>query len=145
MLDHPRGPALLDAVARLLRETLIPQLPPGAVFQARVAANAVDLAAREMRQASDAEAQARGRLQSLLDQDLDVNGDLATLEAELAARLRRGDINTDHVGLQNHLWATTLAKLAIDQPSYAPYRRTLEQLEQRAGGATDPLQHHPKE
>ena len=141
MLDHPRGPALLDAVARLLRETLIPQLPPGAVFQARVAANAVDLAAREMRQAADAESQARDRLQALLGQD----GDLATLEAELAARLRRGDINTDHVGLQNHLWATTLAKLAIDQPSYAPYRRTLEQLEQRAGGATDPLQHHPKE
>ncbi|OGB04879.1 MAG: hypothetical protein A3E25_13840 [Burkholderiales bacterium RIFCSPHIGHO2_12_FULL_69_20] len=141
MLDHPRGPALLDAVARLLRETLIPQLPPGAVFQARVAANAVDLAAREMRQVADAESQARDRLTALLGHD----GDLPTLEAELAARLRRGDINTDHPGLQQHLWATTLAKLAIDQPSYAPYRRTLEQLEQRAGTATDQPQHHPKE
>lgn len=141
MLDHPRGPALLDAVARLLRETLIPQLPPGAVFQARVAANAVDLAAREMRQAADAERQARDRLQALLGHD----GVLASLEAELAARLRRGDIATDHPGLQAHLWATTLAKLAIDQPRYAPYRRTLEQLEQRANGATDPPQHQHKE
>jgi hypothetical protein len=138
MLDHPRGPALLDAVARLLRETLIPQLPPGAVFQARVAANAVDLAAREMRQAADAEAQAGDRLQALLGH----GGDLAALEAELAERLRRGDIATDNPDLQAHLWATTLAKLAIDQPSYAPYRRALEQ---RAGGATDPLQHHAKE
>ena len=48
MLDHPRGPSLLDAVARLLREVLLPQLPAGssAAFQARVAANAVDLVAR---------------------------------------------------------------------------------------------------
>lgn len=138
MLDHPRGPALLDAVARLLRETLIPQLPPGAVFQARVAANAVDLAAREMRQAADADTQARERLQALLRHD----GDLATLEAELVERLRHGDIATDNPDLRAHLWATTLAKLAIDQPGYAPYRRALEQ---RAGGATDPLQHHAKE
>lgn len=138
MLDHPRGPALLDAVARLLRETLIPQLPPGAVFQARVAANAVDLAAREMRQVADAEAQARDRLQALLGH----GGELAALEAELAERLRRGDIATDHPDLQAHLWATTLAKLAIDQPGYAPYRRALEQ---RADTTTDPLQHHAKE
>lgn len=141
MLDHPRGPALLDAVARLLRERLIPQLPPGAVFQARVAANAVDLAAREMRQAADAESQARDRLTALLGQDLDLSGDLATLEAELAACLRRGDIATDHPGLQQHLWATTLAKLAIDQPGYAPYRRTLEQLAHHPAPQTT----HPKE
>jgi Domain of unknown function (DUF6285) len=142
MLDHPRGPALLDAVARLLRETLIPQLPPGAVFQARVAANAVDLAAREMRQAADAENQARARLMALLGPDPDLHADLAMLEAELAARLRRGEIATDHPGLQQHLWATTLAKLAIDQPNYAPYRRALES---HAGDATDPPQHQPKE
>ena len=33
---------MLDAVARLLRDTLIPQLPDDTVFQARVAANAID-------------------------------------------------------------------------------------------------------
>ena len=50
MLDHPRGPALLDAVARLLREVLMPQLPPGssAAFQARVAANMLDTVRRHV-------------------------------------------------------------------------------------------------
>jgi hypothetical protein len=122
MLDHPRGPALLDAVARLLRDTLIPQLPPGAAFQARVAANAVDLVARELRLGPDAELRAQARLQALLGQD----GPLPELEAALSARLRHGDIATDDPALLDHLWATTLDKIAIDQPAYAPYRRTLQ-------------------
>jgi len=134
MLDHPRGPALLDAVARLLRDTLIPQLPPGAAFQARVAANAVDLVARELRLGPDAEAQAQARLHTLLGQD----GPLPALEAALSARLRRGDIATDDPALLDHLWATTLAKLAIDQPAYAPYRRALQWRD--ADSATTPPQ-----
>lgn len=142
MLDHPRGPALLDAVARLLRDTLIPQLPPGAVFQARVAANAVDLVAREMRLGPQAEAQALDRLAKLLDAPATDPATLPALETALVARIRQGDIATDTPALLDHLWATTLAKLAIDQPGYAPYRRALER---RAGGETTPPQHHPKE
>jgi len=122
VLDHPRGPALLDAVARLLREVLIPQLPPGAVFQARVAANAVDLAAREMRLGPDAEAAATQRLQALLNSD----GALPELEEQLALRIRAGDIDDQSPALREHLWASVLAKLAIDQPGYAPYRRALQ-------------------
>ena len=88
MLDAPTGPDLLQAVARLLRDTLLPQLPAEAAFQARVAANALDLAAREWQQAPAAEAADRARMAALLA----------------------------------HLWAGTLARLAIDQPAYAPYR-----------------------
>ncbi len=123
MLDHPTAPDMLEAVARLLRDTLIPQLPPAVVFQARVAANAVDLVAREMRLGAQAQDQAHGRLQTLLGQE----GSLATLESALCTGLRLGEIAADAPGLQEHLWATTLAKLAIDQPTYAPYRHALEQ------------------
>jgi hypothetical protein len=126
MLDHPRGPALLDAVARLLREVLMPQLqqlPGGAVFQARVAANAVDLAAREMRLGPQADAQAVARLQALLQH----RGALPDLEAELALAIRSGAIDDQSPALRAHLWASTLDKLAIDQPSYAPYQRALQQ------------------
>jgi len=126
MLDHPRGPALLDAVARLLREVLMPQLqqlPGGAVFQARVAANAVDLAAREMRLGPQADAQAVARLQALLQH----GGALPDLEAELALAIRSGAIDDQSPALRAHLWASTLDKLAIDQPSYAPYQRALQQ------------------
>jgi len=123
MLDHPRSPALLDAVAQLLREVLLPQLPPGAAFQARVAANAVDLAAREMRLGPAAEAESAARLQALLHS----TGPAAAQETELALAIRSGAIDDQNAALRAHLWASTLDKLAIDQPAYAPYRRALQQ------------------
>lgn len=126
MLDHPRGPALLDAVARLLRDVLLPALPPGnAAFQARVAANAVDLAAREMRLGPAADAAALDRLQALLKHAAD-GASLDALEAELALAIRSGAIDDQDPALRAHLWAGTLDKLAIDQPSYAPYRRAID-------------------
>lgn len=144
MLDAPQGADILDAVARLLRDTLIPQLPPDAVFQARVAANAVDLVARELRQGGPAQAAAISRLQALLGHD----GALPAQEAELAIAIRQGRIGADSPGLMDHLWATTLAKLAIDQPSYAPYRHELEhRAAASTASATTPTTHptHPKE
>lgn len=122
MLDHPRGPALLDAVAALLRDVLLPQLKGNAAFQARVAANAVDLAAREMRLGPAAEAAAAERLLALLRHA----GPADALEAELALAIRSGAVDADDASLRAHLWASTLDKLAIDQPSYAPYRRAIE-------------------
>lgn len=138
MLDAPQGADLLDAVARLLRDTLIPQLPPDAVFQARVAANAVDLVARELRQAGPAEAAATVRLQALLGH----GGPLPALEAELAVAIRQGRVGADSPGLMDHLWASTLAKLAIDQPGYAPYRH---EIEHRAAAPDAASTTHPKE
>ncbi len=121
MLDHPRGPALLDAVARLLRDVLQPQLQGSAAFQARVAANALDLVARELRLGPAADAAAADRLQALLQH----GGEADALSAELALAIRSGAIDDQDPGLRAHLWASTLDKLAIDQPAYAPYRRAL--------------------
>lgn len=131
MLDHPRGPALLDAVATLLREVLQPQLQGNAAFQARVAANAVDLAAREMRLGPAADAAAAERLQALLQH----SGPLDALEAKLALAIRSGAIDDRSPELRAHLWISTLDKLAIDQPGYAPFRRA-QQL--RAAPAPSP-------
>lgn len=118
MLDQPSGRELVQAVARLLRDTLLPQLPPHAAFQARVAANALDLAAREWQQAPAAQAAAQARLQSLLGHD----GPPDALEAELCRRIAEGHLPADDPALLDHLWAGTLDRLAIDQPAYAPYR-----------------------
>ena len=122
MIDVPHGADMLDAVARLLRDTLIPQLPADTVFQARVAANAVDLVAREIRLGAAAQTEATTRLKALLTLD----ASLPELEAELASRIHEGQVGADTPGLMDHLWATTLAKMAIDQPSYASYKREIE-------------------
>ncbi len=122
MLDQPNGADILTAVSRLLREALMPQLPANAAFQARVAANAIDLVAREINFGETVERDALGRLQALLSRD----GSLEQLEAELSGRIRRGELDLQSPGLAEHLWQTTLDKMKIDQPTYASYRRTLE-------------------
>jgi hypothetical protein len=49
-------------------------------------------------------------------------GDLETLNRRLCARIAAGEIGLSTPGLVDHLWQTTLDKLAIDQPNYAAYR-----------------------
>ncbi|QIO31787.1 DUF6285 domain-containing protein [Bradyrhizobium sp. 1(2017)] len=131
MLDHPRGADILAAISKLLRETLMPQLPANAAFQARVAANAIDLVAREINYGHAVESEALGRLRALLSRD----GSLQELETDLSGRIRRGELDLQSAGLAEHLWLTTLDKMKIDQPAYASYRRTIEV---RAGPATTP-------
>jgi hypothetical protein len=53
-------------------------------------------------------------------------GDAPALERELCERIRSGSLTTDSPGLIDHLMACTLAKMSIDQPSYASYRRELD-------------------
>ncbi|MEN9314319.1 MAG: hypothetical protein RIS35_712 [Pseudomonadota bacterium] len=122
MLDDPRGTEILEAVSRLMRDTLIPALPAEVVFQARVAANALDLVLRELRTGARLEDEARGRLVALLGQD----ASLTELEAELSRRIREGEVDLASPQLLEHLWATTMAKMSVDQPAYASYRRELE-------------------
>ena len=121
MFDPPRGDAVLLAVARWLRESAMPALPAALVFQARVAANAVELAARELAEAPTARARATARLAALLGHD----GEFEVLEAELAAAIEAGRLPADTPGLLDHLLASAVDKVAIDQPSYASLRDEL--------------------
>ncbi len=122
MMDEPRGDEILESVAKLIRDTLIPQLPAGAVFQARVAANAIDLVRRQMIDGERFERASHARLCALLGHD----GEPAALERELCDRIRDRSLGADTPGLLAHLMATTMAKMAVDQPTYASYRRELE-------------------
>lgn len=118
MQDRPDPLAIVRTVAEVLRERIMPQLSGAAAFEARVAANALDLVARQLaRDPGDDEAE-RQRLSSLLGQD----GSLDTLTRELAARLADGRLGLADPGVKEHLWTTTLAKLAVDQPGYAAYQ-----------------------
>lgn len=119
MQDPPTVTELLDATADFLRDVAVPQLSGHASFHARVAANALDLIKRELELRPAAERDEHTRLQSLLHTE----GSLDELNALLSRRIAAGDLDLQTPGVAEHLWATTLAKVAIDQPTYASYRR----------------------
>jgi len=119
MQDPPTVTELLDATAAFLRDVAVPQLSGHASFHARVAANALDLIKRELELRPTAERNEHTRLQSLLHTE----GSLDELNALLSRRIAAGDLDLQTPGVAEHLWATTLAKVAIDQPTYASYRR----------------------
>ena len=119
MQDPPTITELLESAAAFLREVAVPQLSGHASFHARVAANALDIVKRELELRPSAERDEHARLQALLHTD----GTLEHLNALLSRRIAAGEIDLQTPGVAEHLWATTLAKVAIDQPTYASYRR----------------------
>jgi uncharacterized protein DUF6285 len=119
MQDPPTVTELLEATAAFLREVAVPQLSGHTAFHARVAANALDVVKRELALRPAAERDERARLAALLHAD----GSLEELNALLSRRIAAGELSLQTPGLASHLWATTLAKVAIDQPTYASYRR----------------------
>ena len=50
---------------------------------------------------------------------------LHELENELSLRIRNGELDLQSPGVAEHLWQTTMDKLAVDQPNYASYKREL--------------------
>jgi hypothetical protein len=121
VLDEPKPEEILAAVARFLRETAAPATSGHVSFNVRVAANALEMSRRQLLDATANDE--RARLATMLGRD----GDLADLNAELCRRIAEGEISLQTPGLSDHLWAVTLAKLAVDQPTYWGYRAALEE------------------
>jgi len=121
MQDSPTVTELLEATSAFLREVAVPQLSGHASFHARVAANALDVVKRELELRPSAERDEHTRLKALLRTD----GSLEELNSLLSRRIADGELTLQTPGLAEHLWATTLAKVAIDQPTYASYRREI--------------------
>jgi hypothetical protein len=121
MYDQPEAAELLAAVRKFLEERALPALEGHTAFHARVAVNALAIVERQLEQAPAQQAAEAERLTALLGQE----GDLDTQNRELCRRIRAGALDAATPGLREHLWETTLAKLAVDQPKYASYRRAL--------------------
>lgn len=121
MQDEPTASEMLLAVNTLLRETVMPKLDPHTAYLVRVAANGVDLARRQMELAPASDAAEHERLVALLGRD----GSLLELNRALVDAIEAREMSLETPGLAAHLWATTMAKLAVDQPSYAAYKAEL--------------------
>jgi hypothetical protein len=129
MQDQPAPAEIIKAVAAFIRGVGGRQMTPNIAYQARVAANALDLAGRELNLAPRENALELERLRAILGRD----GTLEELNATLTEALDRGALTLSVPAVREHLWATTLSKLSIDQPSYSGYLAALKM--RRAGPA----------
>ena len=124
MQDEPTPREILESVAAFLRDVVAAKLPPREAFDARVAANALELVRRQIAldvMAAERDEATRLALVQLLGQE----GSLEELNRLLCSRIASGELGLSNRQLMDHLWTTTLAKVAVDQPTYASYQRTL--------------------
>jgi hypothetical protein len=128
MQDQPTPSEILGAVAEFLRAVVAQEANPLVAFQARVAANALEMARRQLDLAPASDAAERDRLRAILGRD----GDLAELNAAFAEKLASGALDLTSPGVAEQLWAATLAKLAVDQPTYSGYRAALAERPKEA-------------
>jgi len=130
--DPPRIPELIEAVREFLERDALPELRGRTRFLARVSVNVLGLVLRELELAPAAEAAERERLAELLGRPVP---DLDEGNRELCRRIREREIGLADEALRAHLWQTTLAKLAVDQPRYSGCLAARERLHGGRGGA----------
>jgi Domain of unknown function (DUF6285) len=121
MQDEPTPTELIKAVADFLRNEITPMIKGHNAFKLRVGINALDLVTRQLALEPDSDAAEAARLSKLLG----MPGSLGELNRALADRIANGEMDLQTPGLSDHLWQTTMAKLAVDQPNYASYKREL--------------------
>ncbi|OAE96292.1 hypothetical protein AYJ54_36650 [Bradyrhizobium centrolobii] len=121
MQDEPTPIELTTAVADFLRNDIAPLISGHQAFKLRVAINILDLVTRQLTLEEGSDAKEVERLGALLGLDDSV----AELNRALAERIAKGEVDLATPGLAEHLWQTTMDKLAVDQPNYASYKREL--------------------
>ena len=124
MQDEPKASELTKAVADFLRNDIAPLVSGHNAFKLRVAINALDLVTRQLTLEQAADAAEAARLVPLLG----MQGSLRELNRVLSERIASGEVDLQTPGLADHLWQTTMDKLAVDQPNYGSYRRELGKI-----------------
>lgn len=115
---------LVQSVARFLAQEAGPQLSGSTAFNARIAGNVLSMIERELAQGETLAAAETARLQQLLNRD----GDRETLTLELIQQIRDDKLDLSSDALLEHLYATTMGRLSIDNPRYASYKKVLSQV-----------------
>lgn len=121
MQDEPKCVELTKAVADFLRDDITPLISGHLAFKLRVAINALDVVTRQLTLEQGSDAAELARLNRLLGKE----GSLMELNRALAEGIAAGKLDLETAGLAEHLWQTTMDKLAVDQPNYASYKREL--------------------
>lgn len=118
MHNDPSLSELIIAVKGFIDGLGAEELTGHARFNARVASNVLATVLREIEQRPDAEGEEAARLAVLLGTP-EHAADLETLNADLIAKIRAGDLDATNQELLAHLKETAIAQLSIDQPNYS--------------------------
>ena len=110
---------LLEAVRRFLRSDLVPQLEGFSAYTARVAANSLAIALRELEHG-----EALAEIDALAAAGFGIDPAEGPVAQQLAIRLRDRSIQPDPEVLQ-YLKRRTLKALEIDNPKYSGYLQAL--------------------
>lgn len=119
--DMPRIDELLVSVRDFLRDDVMSATAGRTNFLARVAGNSLDIVLRELSRADAHRSREHGRLSALLGG----NGSLSELRWQLTRALRDGSMALEAPGLAEHLRATVVNQIAIDQPKYSGFQIAL--------------------
>jgi Domain of unknown function (DUF6285) len=122
MQDEPTPTELIEAVADFLRNEIVPVIKGHNAFKLRVGINALGLVTRQLALEPASDAAEATRLTQLLG----MQGSLGDLNRALSEQIASGEVDLQTPGLSDHIWQTTMDKLAVDQPNYASYKRELE-------------------
>jgi len=117
MHDQPTAAELVAAVRSFIADHARPALTGHTAFHARVAENALAIVERELLQGAEADTTEQARLIKLLDAPDATH--LAELNMQLSEAIRDGKMDETTPGLLDHLRATTIAQVGIDQPRYS--------------------------
>jgi hypothetical protein len=121
-LDMPRIDELIESVRDYLRNDVMTASQGRTSFLARVAANSLDIALRELAIGPEHQRCELSRLRALLSRDA---GDLESLRSELCTKLRDRSIPLDQPGLAEHMRETVVNQAAIDVPRYSGLKNAL--------------------
>ncbi|WP_426756187.1 DUF6285 domain-containing protein [Myxococcus sp. Y35] len=111
MRERPDGAELLAIAREVLHKELLPVLPADKAYSARMIANAMGIAERQLRSGGGPQEEERRALSALLGR----GGELSALTREFAARIRQGMFD-DSVEARRLLWESTVQRVRESAP-----------------------------
>jgi hypothetical protein len=118
MQNRPCGDELLEVARRVLLDELLPLLPPEKTYDVRMVANAMAIAARELKKQATGDVDSSEEIARFYRQ-IGADDPAHPSEATLARHIRERLIDqADFQALHALLLSMTQAKLAVSNPKY---------------------------
>lgn len=112
--SRPIAPDLIAVVQELLDKEIAPRVPALQQYQLKIVAKLLDTVRRELEAGPAANDREVLRLRALLKRD----GAMNDLNAELARRIREGEVAVDDTALLGHLRQSIEDSLRINNPKW---------------------------